>query len=138
MTTFSQSTSDSTRTNDRRRKQRFPLNREVRYRLLQEANSEQSIGTAINASSTGLAFQCDRSLPVNALIEFSVSWPVSLQDTCPLRLVGKGRVVRCDGHSVACTIDKFEFRTQARNLTNLRDALASVAIVRPQPAVCMA
>jgi len=123
---------------ERRRKQRFPMNREVRYRLLHEPNAGSGVGTAINASSAGIAFQTDRPLPLNARIEFSVSWPVSLHDTCPLRLVGKGRVVRCDGNSVACTIDKFEFRTQARNMNSLRDAIASVAIVRPQAAACMA
>jgi hypothetical protein len=128
----------SERINDRRRKQRFPLNREVRYRLLQQPLEEHGVGTAINASSGGIAFRCDRPLPLNALIEFSVSWPVSLQDSCPLRLVAKGRVVRSDGRSAACTIDKFEFRTQSRNLSNLREALASVTAVRHQPAVCMA
>lgn len=127
----------TTRTSDRRRKQRFPLNREVRYRLLQQPNAGSGSGTAINASSAGIAFTCDRPLPVNARIELSVSWPVSLQDTCPLRLVAKGRVVRCEGVSVACTIDRFEFRTQSRGLSNLRDALASVAIVRAQPSVCL-
>lgn len=122
---------------ERRRKQRFPLNREVQYKLLHVPNPAQGSGRAINASSAGIAFVCDRQLPVNARIELSVSWPVALQDTCPLRLVAKGRVVRCDGQRVACTIDKFEFRTQARNLDSLRAALASVAIVRPQAAGCV-
>jgi len=100
---------------DRRRKQRFPLHRELRYRLLQpEAQDRAGIGTVINASSAGIAFDCDRALPVLAQIEISMSWPVPLEDACPLRLVARGRVVRCEGNSVACTIDRFEFRTQAR------------------------
>jgi hypothetical protein len=74
---------------------------------------------------------------MNALIEFSVSWPVSLDDTCPLRLVARGRVVRSDGASAACTIDKFEFKTQSRNLGNLREALAAVTVGGRQPAICM-
>ena len=123
------------RPSDRRRKQRFPLNRELRYRLIHQPG--EGSGLAINASSAGIAFQCDRPLPVNARIEVCVSWPVSLQDTCPLRLVAKGKVVRCEGLSVACTIDKFEFRTQSRNLNNLREALASVTIVRPTVAGCL-
>jgi hypothetical protein len=125
------------RTRDRRRKQRFPLNREVRYRLLQ-ANEEPGVGMAINASSTGIAFHCDRPLPLHARIEFSVSWPVSLQDSCPLRLVGRGRVVRCEGRSVACTIDKFEFRTQSRNLANLRETLAAFAVPATASVPCLA
>lgn len=126
------------RASDRRRKQRFPLNREVRYRLLHQPNAEPGCGTALNASSTGIAFECDRPLPLNARIEFSVSWPVSLQDTCPLRLFAKGRVVRCEGTQVACTIDRFEFRTQSRSADHLREALASVGIMKTRAAACMA
>lgn len=131
-------TMSTDRAGDRRRKQRFPLNREVHYRLLHQPTVEQGSGMAINASSVGIAFRCDHPLPLDARIELSVSWPISLEDTCPLRLVAKGRVVRCEGNSVACSIDKFEFRTQSRGLTNLREALASVTMVRTQAAGCMA
>ncbi len=100
---------------DRRRKQRFPLQRELRYRLVQQPDPNSAgTGTALNASSAGIAFTADRPLPLHARIEISMSWPVALQDACPLRLLAKGRVVRCEGGNVACTIDKFEFRTQGR------------------------
>jgi hypothetical protein len=91
------------------------LRRELRYRLLQQPVSDSAgTGTALNASSAGIAFTSDRPLPLNAHIEISMSWPVPLQDACPLRLLAKGRVVRCQDANVACAIDKFEFRTQAR------------------------
>ena len=112
--------------NERRHKQRFPIQREVRYRLLESTKLESGAGMAINASSGGIAFTCDRQLPLHASIEVSLSWPVALQDSCPLRLVAKGRVVRSDGASVACTIEKSEFRTQARSsMDDLRRVFAS-------------
>ncbi len=102
-------------TSDRRRKQRFPLSRELRYRLLQQpVPNSAGTGIALNASSAGIAFTSDQPLPLHARIEISMSWPVPLQDACPLRLLAKGRVVRCQDGNVACAIDQFEFRTQAR------------------------
>ncbi len=121
-------------TNERRHKQRFPIQREVRYRLLESSKLQSGAGVAINASSGGIAFTCDRQLPLNASIEISLSWPVALQDSCPLRLVAKGRVVRCDGSSAACTIEKSEFRTQARSsMDDLRRMFATAT--RPQSQV---
>jgi hypothetical protein len=111
---------------ERRLKRRFPIQREVRYRILESSRPESGAGVAINASSGGIAFTCDRQLPVNASIEISLSWPVALQNSCPLRLVAKGRVVRSDGTSAACTIEKSEFRTQARSsLDDLRQVFTS-------------
>jgi hypothetical protein len=80
----------------------------------------------MNASSTGIAFTCDRYLPVDAAIEVSMSWPVALEGSCPLRLVVKGRVVRSDGATAACTIERSVFRTQARSgFDDLRRAFAA-------------
>lgn len=115
---------------ERRHKQRFPLPRELRYRLL-EGNIVIGTGMATDASSGGIAFTSEHALPVGALIELSVSWPVALEDSCRLRLVARGRVVRSGDGKTACTIDKFEFRTQARSgATELRGAFATLNAVR--------
>jgi hypothetical protein len=37
-----------------------------------------------------------------------------LDDTCPMRFIVFGRVLRCAGRKAVCTIDRYEFRTQAR------------------------
>ncbi|PWT91476.1 MAG: hypothetical protein C5B56_03785 [Proteobacteria bacterium] len=101
---------------DRREKFRFPMNREVRYKVLQGggATLEAGQGQTIDMSSGGVLFQVERDLTVGAFIQLSVSWPVLLDDSCPMRLVIFGRVLRSTGNKCACSIDKHEFRTQAR------------------------
>ena len=86
----------------------------MRYRILEHNLSGGGTGQTVDISSGGVSFTADRSLPADAMVEISLSWPVTLDNECPLRLVVKGRVVRNEGNAVACTIDKFEFRTQAR------------------------
>ncbi|MGA2269536.1 MAG: hypothetical protein ABSH44_13790 [Bryobacteraceae bacterium] len=44
-------------------------------------------------------------------IELSISWPALLDQTCPMRLIVFGRVLRGAGRTAACTLDKYEFRT---------------------------
>jgi hypothetical protein len=118
--------------NERRSKLRFPLQRELRYKLLEPGRSGVGgAGHSIDVSSGGVAFTTDHSLPADATIEISMSWPVTLENDCPLRLVAKGRVVRNDVNSVACTIDKFEFRTQARSQSTV-SILAGMSAARTQ------
>jgi hypothetical protein len=122
---------------DRRIKQRFPLQRELRFKLLDQTGAGGGgTGQSLDISSGGIAFTTDQYLPAEANVEISMSWPVTLENACPLRLVIKGRVLRNQGMSVICTIDKFEFRTQARN-QNTISILAGVAAMRtrqPLPA----
>ena len=100
---------------ERRKKVRFPLNRELRYKVLEDgAIMESGMGTTLDMGSGGIGFLCEHQLPVGAFIELAISWPVLLEDSCPMRLVVFGRVVRCAGRLSACTMDKYEFRTQAR------------------------
>lgn len=100
---------------DRRRKIRFPIHRELRYKLLHGgAVIAAGTGHSINICSGGVAFTIDQELKPGACIELSISWPVLLDDTCPMRFVVCGRVLRDMGRRSACTIDKYEFRTQAR------------------------
>src|SRR4051812_5712906 len=101
--------------NERRAKFRFPTERDLRYKLLKDGVTEEAgSGQTIDMGSGGIAFSIGRDLPVGAFIELSVSWPVLLGDSCAMRLVVFGRVVRNDAGKCACTVDKWEFRTQAR------------------------
>jgi hypothetical protein len=119
--------------NERRNKQRFPLQRELRYKLLEDNLSGMAgRGESIDISSGGVSFTTDRSLPADAIIEVSMSWPVALENDCPLRLVVRGRVIRSEGAAVACSIDKFEFRTQAR-ASNTISILAGLSASRTRP-----
>ena len=100
---------------ERRVKVRFPLHRELRYKLLEDDTIVASgSGETLDVSSGGVSMSVDQPLAMGAFVELSISWPVLLDQTCPMRLIAFGRVVRIEGNRAACTIDKYEFRTQAR------------------------
>ncbi len=100
---------------ERRTKFRFPLRRELRYKVLEDEEVVQSgLGESVDVSSSGVAFQTERDLKTGAAVEVSISWPVLLNDSCPMRLVALGQVLRSSGGVAVCSIDKYEFRTQAR------------------------
>jgi hypothetical protein len=100
---------------DRRKKFRFPIHRELRYKLLDNGVLiGAGTGQSLNMGSGGLAFTIDQELKPGAFIELSISWPVLLDDSCPMRFIVFGRVLRSVGRKSACTVDKYEFRTQAR------------------------
>ena len=100
---------------NRRQKSRFPIHRELRYRLMQDGHTlEAGFGKTVNIGSGGVAFALEHELATGTFIELSIGWPVLLDTGTPMRLVIFGRVLRSgDGISVS-TIDKYEFRTQAR------------------------
>jgi len=100
---------------ERRKKARFPMDRELRYKVLEDETIIASgMGTTVDMSSGGSAFRTDHPLMPGAFIELSISWPVLLENSCPMRLIVFGRVLRSASGQSACTIDKYEFRTQAR------------------------
>ena len=103
--------------NERRTKRRFPIHRELRYKLLEDDTIiAAGNGETLDLSSGGIALMADKRLVIGAFVEISISWPVLLDQTCPMRLIVFGRVVRTEGALTGCTIDKYEFRTQARKL----------------------
>jgi hypothetical protein len=101
-------------TSDRRRSDRFPIEREVRYRALNKRGSEDSgEGKTINMSSSGVLFTTNQMLLPGRRVELSISWPAQLNNKCALRLVARGRVVRFEQGRAAITIQQHEFRTQS-------------------------
>jgi len=100
---------------ERRAKKRFVMEREIRYRVLeQDRIIAVGSGKTLNLSSNGVAFVADNDLPVGAFIEVSIAWPALLENRCPLQLIGFGRLLRSSGGTVACTLEQYEFRTLAR------------------------
>jgi len=97
---------------ERRGADRFPMDREVRYKLLHGKNDEGGGGKTIDMSSSGVAFTTDRQVLTGKTIELSISWPAQLNSATPLKLVTRGRVVRSEGGKVALEIHHSEFRTQ--------------------------
>jgi PilZ domain len=99
---------------DRRASDRFPIEREVRYKVLSKKSSEEAgTGKTVNMSSTGVLFTSDQLLLPGRRVEVSISWPAQLNQRCALRLVARGRVVRFDDGRAAIEIQQYEFKTQA-------------------------
>ena len=74
-------------------------------------------GETINISRTQVLFNVQAPLPPGKRMELSISWPVRLDGKCGLKLVACGRIVGCEGTSVALRIEKYEFRTTGRSLS---------------------
>jgi len=105
---------DHTTNADRRHSDRFPIEREVRYRVLSKRSGEEAgEGRTINISSSGVLFTSAHILLPGKRMELSISWPAQLDNKCALKLVAKGRVVRFERGLAAIEIQQYEFRTQA-------------------------
>ncbi|MBZ5603009.1 MAG: PilZ domain-containing protein [Acidobacteriia bacterium] len=99
---------------DRRHSDRFPIEREVRYRVLSKRSGEESgEGRTINISSSGVLFTSEHILLPGRRMELSISWPAQLDNKCALQLVARGRVVRFEQGRAAIEIQQYEFRTQS-------------------------
>ena len=99
---------------DRRHSDRFPIEREVRYRVLNKRSSEETgDGKTINISSSGVLFTVEHMLLPGRRMELAISWPAQFNNKCALKLVARGRVVRFEGGRAAIEIQQYEFRTQS-------------------------
>src|SRR5258708_14863802 len=99
---------------DRRHTDRFPIARELRYRVLSKRSSDEAgEGRTINISSSGVLFSCEHVLLPGRRLELSINWPAQLNNKCALNLVARGRVVRFEDGRAAMEIQQYEFRTQS-------------------------
>ena len=101
---------------ERRSHARIPIQEELRYRVVDHGDSSpDGYGTTVDMSRCGICFQTTGTPPSEGrLLEVSVNWPVKLEDTCLLKLVAVGRVVRSSGQVAVLGIDKYEFRTRGK------------------------
>ena len=100
---------------ERRRSSRFPIEREIRYKTLnQRAELMAGVGKTLNISSSGVLFTSEHEMPLGTRLEVSISWPAQLNERCLLNLVARGRVTRHDKGKLALQIQQYEFRTQSR------------------------
>lgn len=99
---------------DRRGSDRFPLEREVRYSVMnRRGGDETGEGRTINMSSSGVLITSSQMLLPGRRLELSISWPAQLNNKVALKLVARGRVVRFEQGRAAVEIQQYEFRTQA-------------------------
>jgi c-di-GMP-binding flagellar brake protein YcgR len=101
---------------ERRNKRRFQIEQEVRYKMLYgQRIAETGNGKTMNISSGGVWFTTESMLTTGMPVELSLTWPVLLNDNCPMKLMIYGCVVRSNERGAAVAIERYEFRTQGRN-----------------------
>jgi hypothetical protein len=97
---------------EHRKTDRFPIETEIRYKLLEAAHVAQTgHARSINISSGGILFTAKSQLPVGHRAELSVNWPAQLNEHCGLKLVAIGIIVRSSDDTAAVRIEKYDFRT---------------------------
>ena len=101
---------------ERRTKRRFQIEQEVRYKMLYgQRIAETGVGRTANISSGGVWFTTESMLTTGMPVELSMNWPVLLNDSCPMKLMIYGCVVRSNERGAAVAIERYEFRTQGRS-----------------------
>jgi PilZ domain len=117
---------------DRRVKRRYPLDLPVQYKIMKNyLVIGTGTGTTLDMSSNGIAFATSEPVKVGSYLELSVSWPVLLNQACPLKLVVSGKVVRSDGRVVALRMERHEFRTQGAKAAQSAQLGAGFALGSP-------
>jgi hypothetical protein len=104
---------------ERRTKRRFVIEQEIKYKMLYgQRIAETGKGTTMNISSGGVWFTTENVLATGMPVELSMSWPVLLNDSCPMKLMIYGCVIRSNERGAAVAIERYEFRTQgSRNFS---------------------
>jgi len=98
---------------ERRTKRRFQIDQEVKYKMLYgQRIAETGVGRTVNISSGGVWFSTENMLTSGMPVELSMNWPVLLNDSCPMKLMIYGCVVRSNEKGAAVAIERYEFRTQ--------------------------
>src|SRR6266536_3271302 len=114
---------------DRRVKRRYPINLPVQYKIMKNyLVTGTGTGSSLDLSSGGISFSSTEPLRVGSYLELSVSWPVLLNQSCPLKLVASGRVVRSDYNCTAIRLDRYEFRTQGARAMQAAGAQSQFAM----------
>ena len=99
--------------NERRTKKRFRIEQEVKYKMLYgQRIAETGVGKTMNISSGGVWFTTENTLTAGMPVELSMNWPVLLHDSCPMKLMIYGCVIRSSEKGAAVAIERYEFRTQ--------------------------
>ena len=97
---------------ERRGSGRFPIDRSLVVKSIgRKPDTSPCQGKTINMSSTGVLFSTEEDFSPGKRVELAISWPAQLNETCPLKLLAKGRVVRASRGTAALEIQQYEFRT---------------------------
>jgi hypothetical protein len=98
---------------NRRAADRFPLERDARFTVMDtRATAQCGKCRTVNMSSRAILFRSEARLTEGKRLELAVSWPARLNDTCPLKLVALGKVIRSNSQEAVIEIERYEFHTQ--------------------------
>ena len=98
---------------DRRSHQRYPIELDLRYRLIHRQQVlNGGVGKTHDISTKGVFFSADEALPRGLDVELSVDWPFQLGGVCPLQVKIVGKVLRSGESGTAIQIRHYEFRTR--------------------------
>ena len=118
---------NNNRAGDRRLKRRYRIEQDVRYRMLYGHRvAETGSGKTTNISSGGVCFTTDSMLSIGIPVELSMNWPVLLDQSCLLKLMIYGCVVRSTDKGSAVVIERYEFRTQGKGARRVEGTLQEV------------
>ena len=98
---------------NRRLHQRYPIELDLRYKLIhgrQVLNG--GVGRTRDISTKGVFFSADQALPSGLDVELSMDWPLRLGGLCHLQLKIAGKVLRSGERGTAVQITHYEFRTR--------------------------
>jgi hypothetical protein len=98
-----------------RKRKWFEIDQEVKYRTVYGKGLAEGTGRTVNMSSDGVWFMTEgsSSLTSGMLVELVIHWPVLLNNTCPMKLMIFGYVVRSHRDGTLVAFDRYEFRTRS-------------------------
>jgi hypothetical protein len=97
---------------DRRQDRRYPLQLEMKWKLIRRRRVlDSGKGQTLDLSSGGILFDAGRHLPEGLNVELAISWPVLLRDVAPMQLVAVGKIIRSNARHAAIQTTQHEFRT---------------------------
>jgi hypothetical protein len=106
---------------ERRANRRFPIAQDIRYKMVYgQRIAETGTGRTVNISSGGVWLTTENLLTAGMPVELAMNWPVLLHDSCPMKLMIYGCVIRSSEKGAAVSIERHEFRTQGRAFAQQR------------------
>lgn len=100
---------------ERRQAQRFPIERDLYYRIMNHRPGPISgQGKTLNISSSGILFDADQTLAIGTRIELSVSWPTGPVLMGSPRLNAKGRIARLSNGQLVMLIERYQFHSHRK------------------------
>src|SRR5260370_4105120 len=97
---------------DRRSHQRYPIELDLRYKLIHRRQVlNGGVGKTRDISTKGVFFSADQALAKGLDVELLMDWPLRLGGLCPLQVKIAGKVLRSGESRTPGQIRNYEFRT---------------------------